>query len=326
MCHNTQIEYIIDGKNRRIGRRVNGVVTNRWLYAGQQHPIADLDSAGKIIAIYHGNYLKRGDTLFSIIRDHLGSVRMVVNVETGEIVQRIDYDAWGNVISDSNPGFQPFGYAGGIYDSATELVRFGSRDYSILLGRWISDDHIRFAGGSSNLYEYCLDDPINFVDLLGLQQIGIHVHLGGGSTGVGSPSSGGWGHAWVDLYDANGNRYGRGFYPSDPAGWQSIFGGTYGKAFVDDTEDGEEANESFTINISQADYDAAMALIQYLEQNSPDWSIDNNCADFVDEVLTAAGIDHPDFQTLGKTDPNKIADWLKEMKSKNQKCSNNKGN
>jgi hypothetical protein len=33
-----------------------------------------------------------------------------------QLAQRLDYDAWGNVTTDTNPGFQPFGFAGGLYD------------------------------------------------------------------------------------------------------------------------------------------------------------------------------------------------------------------
>ncbi len=164
-----KIEYIIDGLNRRIGRKFNGVVTNRWIYAGPLHPAAEVDSVGNIIASYHGSYMKRGDTLYSIVRDHLGSVRVIINSETGDVVQRIDYDEFGNIISDSNPSFQPFGYAGGIYDSQTKLVRFGARDYDAVSGRWISKDPIGFKGGVSNFYEYCVNDPINLVDLNGKQ-------------------------------------------------------------------------------------------------------------------------------------------------------------
>ena len=69
------------------------------------------------------------DTIYQIITDHLGSPRLVVNVATGIVVQRMDYDEFGNVTYDSNPGFQPFGFAGGLYDTETKLVRFGARDY-----------------------------------------------------------------------------------------------------------------------------------------------------------------------------------------------------
>ena len=40
-----------------------------------------------------------------------------------------------NVSSDSNPGFQSFGCAGGLYDGETGLVRFGARDYDPSIGR-----------------------------------------------------------------------------------------------------------------------------------------------------------------------------------------------
>jgi hypothetical protein len=39
------------------------------------------------------------------------------------------YDEFGRVLSNTNPGFQPFGFAGGIYEVDTGLVRFGARDY-----------------------------------------------------------------------------------------------------------------------------------------------------------------------------------------------------
>ncbi len=80
----------------------------------------------------------------------------------------MDYDAWGNVILDSNPGFQPFGFAGGLYDQDTGLVRFGARDYDPEVGRWTVKDPILFAGGDSNLYGYVLDDPVNLIDPNGM--------------------------------------------------------------------------------------------------------------------------------------------------------------
>ena len=59
--------------------------------------------------------MNKRDTIYQIITDHLGSPRLVVNASTGVIVQRIDYDEFGNVTYDSNPGFQPSGFAGGLY-------------------------------------------------------------------------------------------------------------------------------------------------------------------------------------------------------------------
>jgi RHS repeat-associated protein len=80
----------------------------------------------------------------------------------------MNYDAFGNVIEDSNLGFQPFGFAGGIYDLDTKLTRFGARDYNTETGRWTAKDPILFAGGSTNLYGYVVNDPVNFIDPYGL--------------------------------------------------------------------------------------------------------------------------------------------------------------
>jgi RHS repeat-associated protein len=101
-----------------------------------------------------------------------------VNASTGALVQRLDYDEFGRVTLDSNPGAQPFGFAGGIYDADTGLVRFGARDYDAEAGRWTGKDPVRFAGSPVNLFDY-LDDPVNSIDLTGLEPT---TDLGGGTT------------------------------------------------------------------------------------------------------------------------------------------------
>lgn len=106
-----------------------------------------------------------------VISDHSGSPRLVINTADGSVVQRLDYDEFGRVIQDTNPGFQPFGFAGGLYDSDTGLVRFGARDYSAEAGRWTTKDPISFAGGNANLYGYVLNDPINLIDPNGLYEL-----------------------------------------------------------------------------------------------------------------------------------------------------------
>jgi RHS repeat-associated protein len=83
----------------------------------------------------------------------------------------LDVDEFGRVTSDTNPGFQPFGFAGGLYDPDTGLVRFGVRDYDAFTGRWTARDPILFGGGDTNLYDYVGNDPVNFIDPWGLMKL-----------------------------------------------------------------------------------------------------------------------------------------------------------
>ena len=167
----TQIDYIIDGENRRIGKQVNGTLVQGFLYEDQLNPVAELDGSGTIVARFvYGSktnvpdYLVKGGLTYRIISDHLGSPRLIVKTTDGTIAQRMDYDAFGNVTLDTNPGFQPFGFAGGLYDRETELSRFGIRDYDTEAGRWTTKDPIHFDAGDTNIYGYVTNDPINIVD------------------------------------------------------------------------------------------------------------------------------------------------------------------
>jgi RHS repeat-associated protein len=118
---------------------------------------------------YTPDYMIQGGTRYRLVKDQLDSVRLVVNTSTGAIAQRLDYDAFGNVTNDTNPGFQPFGFAGGLYDPDTGLTRFGARDYDAESGRWTAKDPIRFRAGDANLYVYAANNPVNYYDPLGLQ-------------------------------------------------------------------------------------------------------------------------------------------------------------
>jgi RHS repeat-associated protein len=72
------------------------------------------------------------------------------------------------VISDTNPTLEiPFGFAGGLHDKDTNLIRFGYRDFDPETGRWTARDPIGFAGGDTNLYGYVQGDPVNWVDPTG---------------------------------------------------------------------------------------------------------------------------------------------------------------
>jgi RHS repeat-associated protein len=150
----TTITYRIDGQNRRIGKQVNGTLVQGFLYQDQLRPIAELDGAGTVVArfIYADKvnalaYMVKGGRTYRILADHLGSPRLVIDTADGTVAQRLAYDAFGTVLTDTNPGFQPFRFTEGLYDRDTKLTRFGARDYDTATGRWTAKDPIRFGVG-----------------------------------------------------------------------------------------------------------------------------------------------------------------------------------
>jgi len=61
----------------------------------------------------------------------------------------------------------PQGFAGGLFDADTGLVRFGVRDYDPRVGRWTAKDPILFEGGQGNFYVYVGNGPVNRLDPTG---------------------------------------------------------------------------------------------------------------------------------------------------------------
>jgi RHS repeat-associated protein len=119
----------------------------------------------------------------------VGSLRVVAD-GFGNVEKRIDYDSFGNIINDKNPSFEtPFGFAGGLHDRETGLVRFGYRDYDPDVGRWTAKDPIGFWGADVDLYGSSLNDPVNRIDPEGTLGI-FGAFVGGFSGAIGGFTSG----------------------------------------------------------------------------------------------------------------------------------------
>jgi RHS repeat-associated protein len=169
-----RIDYVVDAESRRVGKLVNGARAAGYLYDGDLL-VAELDASNAIVSrfVYGASaavpdYMVRGGVTYRIFSDPLGSPRLVIDASNGQVAARRDYDEFGNVLVDTAPGFLPFGFAGGLYDADTALVRFGARDYDPSVGRWTAKDPYLFTGGDSNLYAYALNDPLNRTDRSGL--------------------------------------------------------------------------------------------------------------------------------------------------------------
>ncbi len=192
----TVIAYVVDAQGRRVGKLVNGTLVQAFLWESQLRIAAELDVSGNVVSRFmYGTKVNvpelmiKGGVTYRIITDQLGCPRLVVSSADGSIVQQITYDEWGNVLSDTNPGFQPFGFAGGLYDRDLELVRFGARDYDPEIGRWTRPEPLlslpdgadaqALRGGDLNAYTYAQDDPVRYTDSGGFRPTLAELAAGG---------------------------------------------------------------------------------------------------------------------------------------------------
>jgi RHS repeat-associated protein len=173
------IEYVFGPGGERIGKKVAGQLVEGFIYGTDSAgPVAETDGQGNVTERfvyasddYTPDYIVKGGHTYRLITDERGSVRLVVDTANGSVAEQLDYDEFGRVLADSNPGFQPFGFAGGMWDSDTGLLHLGAREYDPETGRFISKDPLGFDGGDTNLYGYALADPVNLVDPSGLNFI-----------------------------------------------------------------------------------------------------------------------------------------------------------
>jgi RHS repeat-associated protein len=170
----TVVEYVHDPLGRRIAKKVDGNIVEKYLWQGLTRLLAVYDGSDNLLMRFEYAdsrmpvAMMSGGTSYYLTYDQVGSLRVVAD-SAGVVVKRIDYDSYGNIIADTNPAFEvPFGFAGGLYDPDTELLRFGYRDYDPDTGRWTAKDPIFFAGGDTDLYGYVLNDPVSFSDPIGL--------------------------------------------------------------------------------------------------------------------------------------------------------------
>jgi RHS repeat-associated protein len=164
------LTYVYDPLGRRIAKKVNGTITRKYLWQDRTRLLAVYDGSDNLLMRFEyadGRMpaaMTREGAFYTLHYDQIGSLRLVVDA-SGSVVKQVSYDSLGCVLSDSNPAFDmPLGFAGGLYDRDTGLVRFGYRDYDPDVGRWTAKDPLLFAGGDIDLYGYCLEDQINLVD------------------------------------------------------------------------------------------------------------------------------------------------------------------
>ena len=102
--------------------------------------------------------------------DALGSV-VALSDSVGDTIQTYEYSVYGQVAAE-DPNFlaNPYMFTGRRFDFETGLYYYRARYYNPYIGRFLQTDPVGYGAGM-NLYAYCGNNPLVFVDPFGLISI-----------------------------------------------------------------------------------------------------------------------------------------------------------
>ncbi|MEF9942548.1 MAG: RHS repeat-associated core domain-containing protein, partial [Lachnospiraceae bacterium] len=131
------------------------------------------ENSGKQIYLWDGNVTGVVDDVDMQIefylQDELGSPIRLVD-ENSSLVDTYGYDEFGQDLFQNQGRAQPFGYTGYQMDSVAETYFAQAREYKNGVGRFISKDLVKGIGvfpHTMNMYNYCFQSPMSFIDLNG---------------------------------------------------------------------------------------------------------------------------------------------------------------
>ncbi len=171
----TLIEYRFDENGLRTQKLINDKLYQRYQWTDLTTLAAVEDSTGTTHFQYNEDgdpiAMQKGEDVYLLATDQLGSIFTVADM-LGNSLQDVLYGSFGRRIQNSNPDHDLYlGFAAGLHDKDTGFIHFGYREYDPSIGRFITPDPIGLAGRDGDIYGYCLDDPINFHDRVGLAQV-----------------------------------------------------------------------------------------------------------------------------------------------------------
>jgi RHS repeat-associated protein len=111
---------------------------------------------------------------FYFLKDHLGSIKVVVNA-SGNVVAYDDYYPFGYILPGRSQGSESvdgrYKFTGKERDTETSYDYFGARYYDARVGRFLTVDLLsdddRLIGWSP--YHYGYNNPVRFIDIKGMQ-------------------------------------------------------------------------------------------------------------------------------------------------------------
>jgi RHS repeat-associated protein len=186
----------------------NGVLANETRYVRESYlPLQERDASGVTRSFVWGLHWGGGIAGLLEVAQAGASYSCIYDTK-GNIVGLLDgaqnpaaaytYDPFGNPIARAGTVNQPFRCSTMMFDEATGLAAFAYRYYAPALGRWLTRDP---AGERQdpNLYAYVGNNPINWIDPLGMYQTG-----GASDPALNTIVCDGYGGVRVQYGNANG--------------------------------------------------------------------------------------------------------------------------
>ena len=164
------------GDGLRVSKTVNGAIT-KYLYEND-NVVLELDGSGTQTAknVYGTNLLKRtagGNAYYYMYNGH-GDVTALIDSTTGGTAGTYYYDVFGNILEQTGTVNNNTTYAGYQWDAESGLYYLNARYYDPKIARFLSEDTILGDHNdplSLNLYTYCHNEPIMYMDPTGHYEI-----------------------------------------------------------------------------------------------------------------------------------------------------------
>ena len=191
---NKQISYSYDVDGMRYQKivKTSGVETSRYDYVYSDgklilltHTANGLANTARFIYDSFGEpqgFILNNSASYLYLKNGQGDITAIVD-ESGEILVRYTYNAWGAVefivpfgidpaVTTILATVSPFTYRGYCYDFDLGLYYLQSRYYDPEICRFINADSTEYLGAtgtllSYNLFAYCENDPVDYVDEMG---------------------------------------------------------------------------------------------------------------------------------------------------------------
>ena len=164
-----------DAEGLRHEMEENGRLVRFIFHKGEA--VAEQEENSNVIRLIRGSELiarssdsESARTYYHYASDEMGSTTHIVD-ENGNVKNRYAYDAWGKITAKAEAVPNRFTYYGQQIDPITQQYYLRARFYNPVLGRFTQEDTYR--GDGLNLYAYCANNPVYYIDPSGYYKDGV---------------------------------------------------------------------------------------------------------------------------------------------------------